>query len=252
MKKRILLALGLVICCVFSNYAASRKKDEHIKNNNYDVIKENKTDVSSNTSSTSAKQNNEYVDLGLPSGTLWATYNVGATKPEEYGYYFAWGETKSSESYDRSTYKFYDSNSQTCTKYTPNNDFRVLDSSDDVAAVNWGTDWRMPTIDEMRELVNNCQFIWTELNGVKGAKFASSNGNSIFLPAAGYSIGSGVSGVESFSYYWSASIRVGNENYAQYLNFDSYKAECDNIDRFLGFPVRPVRSEHETAAMIDD
>ncbi|MBO4735557.1 MAG: hypothetical protein J5614_04100, partial [Paludibacteraceae bacterium] len=84
---------------------------------------------------------------------------------------------------------------------------------------------------------------WTEINGVKGARYTGVNGNSIFFPASGFRIGSGVSGADNYGYYWSSSVRVGLENYAHYLNFDSNKATSDNIDRFLGLPIRPVRKK---------
>ena len=120
----------------------------------------------------------EYVDLGLPSGLKWATCNVGADTPEEYGGYFAWGEVKSKEYYDWSTYK-YGVEANKLTKYCDNSNFgdngfadnkTVLASEDDAAAANWGGKWRMPTAAEQDELRNNCTWTWTTQNGVNGYK----------------------------------------------------------------------------------
>ena len=244
MKKHTLLILSLIVIGVAASVSsfARKNKEEYMKSAKRDAInltdKDAQVKYSSDTISAS-----DVVDLGLPSGTIWSISNIGAVKPEDYGYYFAWGETREKVSYDKSTYKWFDSNSKSFSKYIPNNDYRVLDSRDDAATVNWGDDWRTPTDEEINELIDFCQYSWTEINGVKGARFTGANGNSIFFPAAGFSIGSGVSGADSYGYYWSSSVRVGLESYAHYLNFDSNKATSDNIDRFLGLPIRPVRKK---------
>jgi hypothetical protein len=127
----------------------------------------------------------EYVDLGLPSGTLWASCNVGATSPEEYGDYFAWGETSTKSDYTIS-------NSITSGLSISELESRgIIDASGnltaayDAATANWGDKWRMPTLDEIKELVNQCTWEWTTQNGVNGCKVVGPNSNSIFLPAAG-------------------------------------------------------------------
>ena len=201
----------------------------------------------------------EYVDLGLPSGTLWATFNVGATKPEEFGDYFAWGETKPKEVYDESTYKWYDSNSilkynsglesNTYTISGTIDNLTTLLAEDDAATANWGLDWRMPTKEELEELVNNCEFSWTEINGVSGAKYTASNGNSIFIPAAEEQYGS-FRNVKSGTYapILSSSIRQD----LQRLSYCLVSIENDYhvVDAFFrenGYPVRPVRSKKSTS-----
>ena len=146
----------------------------------------------------------EYVDLGLPSGTLWATMNVGAKVPEEYGDYFAWGETKPKDNYDLDTYKWYNHDDRYYTKY--NQDYSLgyydesgnyvsvvapdgkteLDPEDDAAYINWGPSWRMPTHEQQRELVEQCTWTWTTRNGVYGRQGTGPNGNTIFFPAAGW------------------------------------------------------------------
>lgn len=173
--------------------------------------------------STSSNTDYQYVDLGL--SVKWATCNVGASKPEECGDYFAWGETKPKSSYISSNYT-YTSNTST------------LPMSNDAARVNWGGSWRMPTKAEQDELRTNCTWTWTTQNGVKGYKVTSkSNGNSIFLPAAGdfYSLyDEGSKGC-----YWSSSL-YDNSSYAYYLSFTSYDVSRYSNNRFRGQSVRPV------------
>ena len=130
----------------------------------------------------------EAVDLGLPSGIKWATCNVGATKPEEFGGYYAWGETEEKDDYSWGTYKWCNGSSTTMTKYCIDSSYgtvdnkTVLDLEDDVAHVKWGGSWRMPTRAEQEELRNNCTWTWTTQNAVNGYKVTSkTNGNSIFL-----------------------------------------------------------------------
>ena len=124
-----------------------------------------------------------YVDLGLPSNTLWATCNVGAASSEEYGDYFAWGETQPKTLYDWNTYQYYDGSS--LTKYNESDGLTTLLPEDDAATANWGDDWRMPTEEEWWELCDNTTITWTTRNGVGGRLFTATNGNSIFLPAGG-------------------------------------------------------------------
>ena len=134
----------------------------------------------------------EYVDLGLPSGLLWATKNVGAARPEEYGYYFSWGETILKESYYWGTYSYCNGTENTLTKYCFSSDFGevdnkyTLDETDDAAIKNWGKPWRLPTEAEAMELYSNCTWTLGNLNGIDGCYVTGKNGNSIFLPKAGY------------------------------------------------------------------
>lgn len=179
----------------------------------------------------------DYVDLGLPSGTLWATCNVGANSPEEYGDYFAWGETTAKETYYLDTYKYYDGSNW--TKYTDH--LTILEASDDAATANWGSGWRMPTYDEMKELKNNCTVTWTIQNGVNGCLFTGSNGNSIFLPAAGCRIDSELNNAGSRGFYWSGSLDNIVIVYSLFLDSE-YSDNCGMGDcyRFFGQPVRAV------------
>ncbi len=179
----------------------------------------------------SSPNGHDYVDLGL--SVKWATCNVGATKPEEYGDYFAWGETTSKTTYNWSTYKWCNGSYNTMTKYCDTwaygyVDYKtVLDSEDDAASVNMGGSWRMPTKKELEELIDECTWTWTTLNGVNGYHVEGPNGNSIFLPAAGYRwsnsfAGDAFSGGGEDGLYWSISMDADELDYeANSLFFDS-------------------------------
>lgn len=189
------------------------------------------------------------VDLGLPSGTLWADRNVGADSPEAYGDYFAWGETTPKDYYDWSTYKWCQGSSNTLTKYcadsscgTVDNKI-VLDLEDDAAYVNMGEEWRMPTYDELNELINKCSWTWTTQNGTNGYTVTGPNGNSIFLPAAGRRYEGDFNCVGIEGYYNSAMREDGD--YAWYLEFGKMESNYFRLDdgsRSHGRTVRAVTS----------
>ena len=195
----------------------------------------------------SAEKAYKYVDLGLPSGTLWADRNVGADSPEAYGDYFAWGETTTKSFYYWGIYKWCRGSSDTMTKYCTNSNYgtvdymTVLDLEDDAAYVNMGPEWRMPTDDEQIELRQNCTWTWTTQNGTRGYKVTGPNGNSIFLPAAGYRSGSSLSDAGSYGYYWSSSLDEINSYGAWGLYFYSGNHYTGN-DRYRdnGLAVRAV------------
>ena len=183
----------------------------------------------------------DYVDLGLPSGTLWAAYNIGATAPEEPGGFFAWGETVArTVFYDWVGYKFSKGSSSTITKYKSGN--AILESIDDAAYLNWGSHWRMPTKKEWDELIANCIWTWTTQNGANGYLITSNtNSNSIFLPAAGF-CESRITGKDTNGYYWSSTQCYSTSAY--YLQFSSgSKTIGTNIYRCYGMPVRAVREQ---------
>ena len=186
------------------------------------------------------------VDLGLPSGTLWADRNVGADSPEDYGDYFAWGETSTKSTYNWSTYKWcrgsYDTMTKYCTKssYGTVDNKTVLDLEDDAAYVNMGTEWRMPTYDEQKELYSQCTWTWTTQNGTKGYKVTGPNGKSIFLPAAGYRNDSGLYRAGSDGSYWSTSLHGPYLAWSLYINSDSYNTHTSGKRRNYGHTVRAV------------
>ena len=180
-----------------------------------------------------------YVDLGLPSGLLWATCNVGADTPEGYGDYFAWGETTPKSTYSFSNYLYY--NGDSLTKYTGSDGLTTLLYEDDVAAVNWGEGWRMPTNEEFRELLDNTTITWTTQNGVNGRLFSATNGNSLFLPAVGCRVDGDFIGADN-GYYWSSSLTVDVPFNAKQFYFYSGVYEMNIAARSTGQSVRPVRS----------
>ena len=217
-----------------------------------------------------------YVDLGLPSGLKWATCNIGASKPEEYGDYFAWGDTvpyyssqdpltwrEKKTGYDWSTYTWCEGSSNTLTKYCSDsyygsNDFQdtktTLEAKDDAASYNWGSPWRMPTKAEIDELIatkdNPSDYTWTWCDGnntkyagtdVKGWQIIRiSTGATLFLPAAGYRGGTYLNIVGSYGYFWSSSLLTYSPNSAYYLYFGSANVDWNSNNRYFGFSVRPV------------
>ena len=196
--------------------------------------------------------NHEYVDLGLPSGTLWATCNVGATTPEGYGDYFAWGETTPKTTYNWGTYKYGNGDEWQLTKYCNisyfgyngySDSLNILQSTDDAAFVNWSSDARMPTKEEWQELEGCCASVWTTQNNVSGRLFTGSNGNVVFMPAAGGYWGDEVSDDVWSGHYWSSSLyTVDDPAFAWDFHFSSGDAGVGCGSRSGGFSVRPVRS----------
>ena len=199
-----------------------------------------------------------YVDLGLPSGTKWATMNVGATKPEEYGLYFAWGERQGyaadqvgsgegKKAFKWSDYKWSDNGSSSVmTKYNATDGKTVLDLEDDAAAANWGGKWKMPTEAQWRELFNtaNCTNTWVSNyngSGINGRLFTSvSNGNTLFLPAAGFCSGGSVISVGSDGNVWASSLNSSYVSSAWGITFRSNGGGVFNDGRYYGFSVRGV------------
>ena len=204
-------------------------------------------DVPDNPETPSVENGHEYVDLGLTSGTLWATCNVGASSPSDYGNYYAWGETTTKSSYSWYNLKYCnDTTADSFSKYNQNQGGTVdnkttLELSDDAARANWGGSWRMPTIAEFQELIDECTWTWTTMNGKNGYKVVSkSNGNSIFLPAAGYYYDTSLLSAGSDGTYWSSSLYESYSYYARYLGFYSGDHYTRYNSRKLGGSVRPV------------
>ncbi len=193
----------------------------------------------------------EYVNLGLPSGTLWATVNIGASSPEEYGSYFAWGETSAKDTYDLNNYKWSNSRNKmtkycTSSSYGTVDDLTELDPEDDAAYVNWGGEWHMPTLEQMEELVEECYWERTTLNGVEGTLVIGSKGASLFLPAAGYQFGGSLAEVGTGGTYWSRSLYTSRSDCAHYMYFNSSGEYWDyNVFRYIGLPVRAVHDSYE-------
>jgi len=197
--------------------------------------------------------NHPCIDLSLPSGTLWSTCNLGANTPESFGNAYAWGETGFDLDYSWSSYRHCNGSQKTLTKYCNdsqygNNGFTdnqsVLQSSDDAATKLWGDDWCIPTLTEWNELLQNTTISWTNYNGVRGMIFTSSNGNSLFLPAAGYRQDHSAYTSINKGYYWSNRLSNSVPSRAYYLSFSSDQCEMSQAFRCLGYSIRPVLTKH--------
>ncbi len=189
-----------------------------------------------------------YVDLGLSSGIKWATYNVGATQPTEIGDYFAWGEISVKEYYGWNTYKWCDGTSNSLTKYCSSESYGIvdnkkeLDSADDAVTSRWGENWRMPTTTEQKELFEGCDWTWTtdfKESGVAGYLGVSKkNGNTIFLPAAGYKYDSSVNAEHGI--YWSSTRDDSFMESACAVDFYENEIQWNIYSRYYGHCVRAV------------
>lgn len=202
-------------------------------------------------SSSSSYGGHEYVDLGLPSGTLWATCNVGASNPEDYGSYFSWGETTTKNTYNWSTYKYCKGAEDNLTKYCSHSvdgyngftdNLTILLNGDDAASVNWGNGWRTPTGAELEELYKNTTNTWTTQNGVNGRLFTARNGKSLFLPAAGRVCGNELDYSGRCGDYWSSSLSFPPSRTRRF-HFSPDDCGIYYFDRQCGLSVRPVRSK---------
>ena len=170
----------------------------------------------------------EAVDLGL--SVKWASCNIGASTPEHSGDYFAWGEVESKESFTFGNSKTYG---------VAMGDISGNDEYDAAAAV-WGHGWRLPTAEEQQELLDNCSWVWTMQNGVNGMVVTAANGNSIFLPAAGYIENANVVAKGSYGGYWSSQPMEESDNFAGYIFFSDKNHGYDMSARSMGLAIRPV------------
>ena len=173
----------------------------------------------------------ESVDLGLPSGTMWAKYNIGATSETDYGDLFAWGAT---EPYRLNGTTPIDNTGNYASSYA-NKIQHDLYPNEDAATVHWGKGWKMPTKAQFDELLANTTYTWTTISGVNGGKFTASNGNYIFLPAAGFVNGGARGGLATVGYFWSRTL-----GWELYVSAD--RLNIGTFNRHFGFSVRPVRS----------
>ena len=203
----------------------------------------------------------EYVDLGLPSGLKWAKCNLGASKPSDYGDYYAWGETAPKADFTWDTYKWMQaghSHWRYITKYTfadgqtggiwydsagafIGDNKTVLDAADDAATANLGSPWRMPTKVEIAELITKCTWTWTTQDGVEGCQVDGPNGNAIFLPATGHYEESGLIYAGTRGNYWSSSLDSADCTTARGDDFFSGGGASGKYYRYYGLAVRPVR-----------
>lgn len=198
-----------------------------------------------------AAEEHECVDLGLPSGTLWATCNIGAEYPYENGDYFAWGETAPKRVYDWGTYKWWNSTDNSLTKYCTNGDYGTvdnkteLDPEDDAAYVNWGPSWRMPTLTQIQELYDYSSGEWMTMDGVEGWLVTGPNGNTMFLPAAGSFEIEWIEDVGTYGNYWTRNLYRSSVNASELrlFNIDRVGWQINFYYRSRGRSVRAVRVE---------
>jgi YD repeat-containing protein len=180
----------------------------------------------------------EAIDLGLPSGTLWASWNIGASAPEGYGNYYAWGETETKDYYDWSTYTHCDGPWQSAHFIGGD----IAGTEYDVAYEKWGGSWRMPSYNQIKELLDNCTQTWTQQNGIRGILVTGRNGNSIFLPAAGYHLHMNLYSDSSHGYYWSSTVNPDNVPNAYGIDFSSGGTNLGYYSRDRGRSVRAVKT----------
>ena len=199
------------------------------------------------------------VDLGLPSGTQWATHNLGATNPEDCGDYYAWAETVPNKEYywwETTAYIYVENQQIFITKYNTNSKYgpvdnkTELDPEDDAAYVNWGPEWRMPSREQIEELLEYCTWERIEVNGMSGCLLTGPNGNTMFLPAAGDRLEGDLCDVGEYGYYWSRSLfiltpTISFPTQASKINMFPGGLEWSTGDRDCGFSVRPVRVTQE-------
>lgn len=242
----VLKAVAAMVLVVF--VAVSCNKSEEIDNGGDDVGQND-----SIVDHSGSIDGRDYVDLGLPSGTLWAACNVGANMPEDCGEYFAWGDTAPKEMYDWKSYRFacFVGGRYELSKYCTDSNYgfdgfvdslTVLEPVDDAVRANWGADWRMPTKEEFDELFQNTTYVWTARNGVDGRLLTGSNGNSIFLPATGFCL-DGEYICPGLGVYWSSSLQTSCQvaAWSFHFNFEDCHV-CGTYERSRGQCVRAVRS----------
>ncbi|MBO4531861.1 MAG: hypothetical protein J5767_14620 [Paludibacteraceae bacterium] len=181
------------------------------------------------------------IDLGLPSGTKWANMNVGATSPEKFGSHFAWGELCEKDDYSWETYAYYEKSTGLCS------DLGVCISGTiyDVAHMKWDGAWKMPSKEQVEELLQYCESMHYSLKGVEGCTFKGPNGNMIFLPAAGDLMGKGKGTRGNYGYYWTGTPNIlprrAYDNYGAYgLDLWKFNVACNINNRNLGCTIRPV------------
>lgn len=216
---------------VFISYSSKNQKIKiETPTNIHKTMAEKKNEVEKDFSQTEKYNSREWVDLALPSGLKWATCNLGATTPEEYGDYFAWGETEPKSGYTAD-------NSATYKKAIGDisGDLRY-----DAARKNWGNSWRIPTEAEFSELISNCTWTWTTQNNVNGYRVTGVNGNSIFLPAASCCVGSSLSSRGEYGNYWASTPERRDSEDAYCLSFYCSYHLLEWTFRYLGQTVRPV------------
>lgn len=226
MKRTIFFALFLMMLTT----ACAQRKQMVIYRNGHSPLRMSIETVDSITFEDAQAEEHEFADLGL--SVMWATCNIGAETPEQYGYYFAWGETSTKTSYTEENYSF-------CENGVYDTSMKTISGTErDAATILWQDLWRMPTITEVEELTSLCTWTWTSQNGVNGYKVTGPSGQSIFMPAAGQWRDKAVN-VGSTGYYWTGTLSDDYPSAAYNLNFSGYNGRW-SANRTYGFCIRAV------------
>ena len=224
------LTMFALLVCVTLQVDAQSSYDLVIHRKGRSPLRMNISDIDSMTIVRAQPKQYEYVDMGL--SVLWATHNIGAETPEDYGWYFAWGETATKTSYTTDNYQHI----ADAVFISLGDD--IANTQYDAAAVIWQGEWRMPTIQEVEELAERCTWVWTAVDGIDGYRIEGPSGEHIFLPAAGQwreqLVNVGVTG-----YYWTSTQSAEYGNAAYNLNFTGYEGRW-SANRAYGFCIRPV------------
>ncbi len=255
MRKIFTLLCSVLFAAQFTTVSAQTTNKMKVYKTDGSVVEYTTTEVDSVTFYTQEEDpkdgkiinGHKFVDLGLPSGLLWAETNIDAESAADYGKYFAWGETTSKSRYTWETYK-YGTSEDNLTKYNSTDGKTVLDKEDDAAYVNWGDSCRMPTVNEFAELLdnNNCTWTWTRQTNSSGSEvegykvISTKNGNSIFMPAVGFYNGDNISGTRLYGCYWSTSLDSSYNCAAFDLYIENGFNTDSKADRFGGYAIRPV------------
>ena len=236
MKKYLFLSYFLLLVGVIS--LTSCGDDEEDIDNGIENNGGNGNSGTESSNLTGSINGHDYVDLGL--SVKWATCNVGASSPEMYGNYYAWGETSTRNSYYQDTYKFYNSNTGNVSNLGNN----ISGTKYDAATYYWGSKWRMPTRSELEELLSRCSWTWVTRSGIKGYNVVGKNGQSIFLPANGeYSANDKGAKAGIFGEYWSGTFKTTTDFYSHsyaLMFTQSARKEVEGYYRYVGLAIRPV------------
>ena len=210
----------------------------HVINDKNEIIKQvSKVIPTNSTVQEYLSDDAKAIDLGLPSGTKWASCNIGANKPEEYGSYYAWGEIEDNTIYSWKTYSHCDGSQEGCYL------LGISNTDYDTAKMIWGIAWQMPSSEQIEELIKNCSFEIMIVNNIKGGKFTGPNGNSIFLPATGYYSESEIYDKGETGYYWTSTEYGISNAYNFKIDCEDYQPEPPRTSyesRCCGLPIRPV------------
>lgn len=228
---------GIALTCVLALLFLSGCRDER-KN-----ASENETQnvrKKTNGQLTGSVNGHDWVDLGLPSGLKWATCNVGASVPEEFGDYYSWGEIEPKEEYTSINSLTYKVSFRKLKKFGIVDDSGILTKEHDVANVNWGEQWRMPTIEEYGELIDECTWNFASFNGVNGYLVTGPNKKNIFLPAAAFQQGNTIENIGDFGDYWSSTVVTELSGVSYSLGYSSKSYGRRRYARYAGRTIRPV------------